>query len=950
MYVRSRWFLFGVFLLGACTGNGVVRDVKIEPTLARMGHADTITVSVGRDVEHIDIAVLPGGPYIKSESLRSSLLPSPFSKFGARLEISGDGFGLVGNDGVERYELSHSPKLIEFNQQSVCVLDDQQQLIHIERVNKQRTSTTVKAGASAIEAYEHGCVVMLDQQSLVHYLPNSNRLVESSEYRLDNQAWDIRAEGRRLLVADGLTGLTVLDMQSGSLGWVSSYNKLGDVRLVAGDGEFVIVADQHNTLSLISLEREGTARLISDFHLPHPVSALALKDLQVWAASGEQVYQIDFSSLGTPVLSYLGVNLGGSRRSFLDGDLIYVADWFSGMHIYDVSIPNAPRLVSSLHTPGSPKGVIVKDNIAYIADDDHGLQIANVKNTRRPAIIAELPLSGLAYTMKLVGSRLYVAAHRGGLHIVDVANPAKPKLLGTLDTAGKSWAVHVLGNLAFVADDDSGVLVVDVSEPGSMRVVEQFSPGGHAEDIVIRDNLAYVAFFEQGLFILDISNPRHIRQLAHLPTPGNARGIQLDGDTLYLASWEAGLQVVDIASPHKPRIVGHYDTKGDLWGLEQRTGIVYGLDWWGGLKIIDVTQRETPRLIGQYQNAGKIHHIAKQNNYLYLAASQRGLQVFDGKNPLNPVWATGVDVDGSARDVLIRGDTAYVAVAELGVALVDISNPFHARWKGRVELPRGVDILAGYKDFILAGKTGESLELLSIDKQGELQLTDYISLKPKLLAVVEDGFLIVDTNGDLFLLCDLDRHSSALRKLRSLGRHVERVAVGGSHLFAYTSDKQIQRYVLPNVDVLTDTVQLEQAADGLAFFEGRLFVSRHQNGVLVINYSGSKPLIEMEYAATHSIEQALITEEAIFLAGENIIVSGERLPGFSVSKANGKVQITLSPDMPMGSYDLRLTENGVQTHVRNAFEVGFKKPAKSHFTLEDLKKKMQQGNFEGKAP
>src|SRR3989304_8341189 len=53
---------------------------------------------------------------------------------------------------------------------------------------------------------------------------------------------------------------------------------------------------------------------------------------------------------------------GYARKLFLKDNYLYLADWYSGMHIYDVTFPYKPVHISNIHTPGSPKGIFVKED------------------------------------------------------------------------------------------------------------------------------------------------------------------------------------------------------------------------------------------------------------------------------------------------------------------------------------------------------------------------------------------------------------------------------------------------------------------------------------------------------------------------------------------------------------------------------------------------------------
>src|SRR3970040_2599652 len=86
---------------------------------------------------------------------------------------------------------------------------------------------------------------------------------------------------------------------------------------------------------------------------------------------------------------------GYARKLFITGHYLYLADWHSGLHIYDITYPYKPVHFTNIYTPGSPKGVFVQGNIAYVGDDDHGLQVIDISNPIASKIISKYPTQGL---------------------------------------------------------------------------------------------------------------------------------------------------------------------------------------------------------------------------------------------------------------------------------------------------------------------------------------------------------------------------------------------------------------------------------------------------------------------------------------------------------------------------------------------------------------------------
>ncbi|WP_455217807.1 LVIVD repeat-containing protein, partial [Kaarinaea lacus] len=448
---------------------------------------------------------------------------------------------------------------------------------------------------------------------------------------------DVQLHGEHVLVTDRSEGLLIYSIKDREeLLWKGSYNKRAPFNRVLipelqngspdndsnknsnnvgnnNDKKLFAVLD-NDTLLTINLNRMELPGSGTAFKSSNPILSASLLQDDVLLVTRHDIQRIRMSANNSHAISPEGVNQGGSRRGVIRDNILYVADWFSGLHLYDISIPQQPRHLSNYHTPGSSKGVALYGNYVLIGDDDQGLQVVDIEDPHKPIWVSELSpgaLSGdgLAYTMKRVDKTLYLADHRGGFHIIDLSDIYHPKRLGGYNTPGKSWGIDVSGNFVFVADDQSGLLIFDATEASNPKLVAQFDPDGQAEDVAIQDNRAYVAFFDKGLYVLDIQDPRQPAVLSHTPIPGNARGIELGDGLAYVTGWESGLHIVDTRGPATPRVIGTFDTDGSAWGVNVQDGYAYVLDWWGGIKVIDVRQPSSPSYAGQYHARGTLQQL-----------------------------------------------------------------------------------------------------------------------------------------------------------------------------------------------------------------------------------------------------------------------------------------------------------------------------------------------------
>ncbi|GCL43574.1 DUF4347 domain-containing protein [Dolichospermum planctonicum] len=125
----------------------------------------------------------------------------------------------------------------------------------------------------------------------------------------------------------------------------------------------------------------------------------------------------------------------------------------------------APTLVGNYNTSGYAWGVQVVGNYAYVADYYSGLQIIDISNPTTPTLKGNYDTSGRALGVQVVGNYAYVADYYSGLQIIDISNPTTPTLKGNYDTSGYAYGVQVVGNYAYVADSYSGLQIIDISNP-----------------------------------------------------------------------------------------------------------------------------------------------------------------------------------------------------------------------------------------------------------------------------------------------------------------------------------------------------------------------------------------------------------------------------------------------------------------------------------------------------
>jgi hypothetical protein len=244
-----------------------------------------------------------------------------------------------------------------------------------------------------------------------------------------------------------------------------------------------------------------------------------------------------------------------------------------------------------------------------------GLRVYDISQPAAPREIAFLEIKGLGlHRIWWVGGRYaYVSAHMKGFtdHImaaIDLSDPAKPTLAGhwwlpgmwqaggeePQAPKGRRWAAHhaiVAGNLAYGAWRDGGLTVHDIRDPANAKLISHinwcppFGGGTHTPLPLPDRNLLVVADeatsnnCANGIaytWVLDVRTPENPVTIATLPTPTdedfcakggkfgphnlheNRPGSLQSSNLIFATYHNAGLRVYDIANPFAPKQIAYY--------------------------------------------------------------------------------------------------------------------------------------------------------------------------------------------------------------------------------------------------------------------------------------------------------------------------------------------------------------------------------------------------------
>ena len=824
---------------------------------------------------------------------------------------------------------------VQADRHNIYILTDKPaiEIYKRNRIDEPDLITDIKLNSQAKALAINNKIIFIATATGITAIDNREAPTRQSTFTTSGSPNKIIIDNNLAYIADGSRGLTVIDINNHQkMQLIGSYNKLGNVENIAIRGKRLFATNTQGQLYLLDISNPVKPVVRSSFNTHTKIKGINITGSHALVNHADHLTSVNFISETMPPISTEGVTLGGSRRGQIVNNLLYVADWFSGLHIYDISNPGNIKHVSNYHTPGSSKGVLIHKGIAFVGDDDHGLQIIDVSDVKNPKLISELATTGLAYTMKLINNILYLADHRGGFHIIDVSDIKHPVRLGGIDTPGKAWAIDVYKGRAYVADDTTGLLVFDVTTPSKPRLVGQFNPGGFAEDIKVRNGFAYVAFFDKGLYILGLDSPDKPELLGHLTIPGNARGIELDSndkDYAYISSWYAGLQIVNIKNKKQPVITGHYDTDGATWGTVQKDETIFALDWWEGIKSIDIKDKQKPFYISRYQAKETITDLAIKGNYIFTTNKQSGLQVHDIRNPLNPMWITGLEIPGSSDSISINNNLAFINTGD-SIAIINIENPFRIKQITEIKSDYTITGLQLANNSIYISDNNNIISTFKLNNRNKPEKIPSISVTNCQQFQINESLLVcANSNRDLsFYRINNRQKSVSLIKKLSTTSAINLLRINKDNIFLYSKTNK-QLTILKNNDSFNRrfTTTLTEHPLELHSYGNMLYISTNKAGLQSYLIDDDKLVEKAKYLANQVISSFVKNKDQIFFGGSRKLSSLDLLPDITNIEINkDQLSFDIPADMPLGSYSLHLShpKKGHQ-QFPNLFQVEFPK-------------------------
>jgi hypothetical protein len=314
--------------------------------------------------------------------------------------------------------------------------------------------------------------------------------------------YNIAARGNRcytvLEQSDPRGGLLVIDVSDpasptavGSFhlpSWTESVVTADMLAFAGTQGGGVQVLDISDPSSIVMLGETGDTSRVGRLFVDLPYVYAAVYN------GGDYFQVIDVSDPRHPVIVGSIDSLGNGHDVVVRSGLAYVSVG-EYLRVIDVSVPTQPTQVARLKLPSGAFGLDLSGDYCYVADWYGGIQVVDVSSPSDPHIVGSYPTQCAAAVDIVVRGQYAYYSDAGGFGILDVSDPTQPTSVfyQLFVPPVQSWGIDAMFTMVFVALGDSGLGVYDATDPAHPVLTGYYRTPYWAYHVSVRDDVAYVA-------------------------------------------------------------------------------------------------------------------------------------------------------------------------------------------------------------------------------------------------------------------------------------------------------------------------------------------------------------------------------------------------------------------------------------------------------------------------
>lgn len=557
------------------------------------------------------------------------------------------------------------------------------------KVTDQNTQTVSFAKGSGSNLF------VLSSNGLRNYSYQKMTSSQVGTYNTPGLAYDVEVVGTTAYVADGATGVILLDISNPTNpSLISTYNTAGTAREVLVSGTTVYVADGTSGVACFDVQNPSSPGSVATGTINTGGTAYDIEISGSTIIVATDTGGIKFYTItGTCTFSAQvgSITFSGARQIAVDGNYLFASNSM-GNYVYDISNPASPsaRLIGGVaqktNSGGGPilvsQGQLwskdttsnlsryllsgqIWDNSSTISRTGDYANIRTVENQNNISISSE---------MALHNNVLYIPSDDYGWSVVDITDPNYPKLVYSFDPNTATNPVQGIAaddDYIYLAQDALGLVIMSKSTYTPLTRMNQPSSVGVQYLGLSNDKFIYKAngvYKNQGDGLeLDLDANLPVVMQSNGPSYVDSKYVVVQDTSCYCNN------IYSILDPLSPVLtsstaVFDYFTPSLLTNTR-----MYAAKGTSGVFIYNITG-SSASTVGSYNTPGNAKDLEVIGNYIYVAdnaATTNGVIVLDISNESSPQLVTTLNIPNAVA-ITSSNNTLYVGSSS-GVVVVDIT-------------------------------------------------------------------------------------------------------------------------------------------------------------------------------------------------------------------------------------------------------------------------------------
>lgn len=372
----------------------------------------------------------------------------------------------------------------------------------------------IQQDVNNVEVDEYFAYVTSEYEGLtILNITDPNNPYLAGYYGTSTEMRDLDVVNGKVFTAIGEAGVIEIRNDLNPFGEINNFNNISCIETNGGAmntdvyGNYAYVADGLSGLTVVDVSSPGSAAKIGNLQLSGFTTDLITDPAgnYVYTAnydSSMKVVDVSTPSASSEVASYQ--SSGYVTGVDAVGNIAALTDVTDGAQFIDITDPLNPSLLSDWRTGSNIKDVKLSQDYAFISDGDITIvDITNPSNPSRVTTVQTPGESGQISYEQFQKQHLYVADGRKGITVIDVQNPQSPQILTTDFVGGYVNDIYAAGRYVYVSSDEFGLKALDYIIGDRPSEVAFTRSEGSANGVHGFGKTVYLANGSKGLCLFD---------------------------------------------------------------------------------------------------------------------------------------------------------------------------------------------------------------------------------------------------------------------------------------------------------------------------------------------------------------------------------------------------------------------------------------------------------------